>query len=109
MSLYREIDREVERWADKHALILNSSPWGGRESRCVWLSSKAGEVFQIWIEPPSNGAFRVHVGTIEGRRESDPFVVSSVSVDDARAALERAYSLVVKWMRPSTHYHPPRS
>lgn len=106
MGSYAEIDPEIERWAKKHSLILNSSPWSGRESRCVWLSSNAGECFQIWIEPPADGVVRLHAAGVEGRRDDDPPHDWMVPIEQTAAALESAYTLVLEWMRPATHYYP---
>ena len=106
MSSYIAIQPQLERWAAKHALILNSSPWNGGESRCVWLSSKAGECFQIWIEPPVEGFVRLHAAGVESRRDDDPPQDWMAPVSEIAAALDEAYDLVVEWMRPSKHFHP---
>jgi hypothetical protein len=108
MGSYAEIDPEIERWAEKRSLMLNSSPWNGGESRCVWLSSEAGECFEIWIEPPVDGVVRLHAAGVESRRDDDPPHDWTVPVEQTGAALERAYELVLEWMRPSTRYHRPR-
>lgn len=107
MSIYAAIDPAIEYWAKKHSLILNSSPWRGSEARCVWLSSDGGECFQIWVEPPAEGVVRVYASGVESRRDDDPPRDWTVPVEEAAVALESAYELVLEWMRPSTHYHPP--
>ena len=106
MSSYLAIEPQLKRWAEKHSLIVNSSPWNGGESRAVWLSSEAGECFQIWIEPPVQGIVRLHAAGVESRRDDDPPQDWTVSIDQLPLALETAYDLVVEWMRPSAHHHP---
>ena len=108
MSNFTEIDPQIERWAKKHSLMLNTSPWNSQESRCVWLSSEAGECFQIWIEPPGDGLVRLHAAGVESRRDDHPPHDWMVPVGEIAAALESAYELVLEWMRPSTHHDPAR-
>lgn len=107
MSSYVAIDPQIKLWVEKHTLILNSTPWAGAESRCVWLSSEAGECFQIWIEPPFEGLVRLHAAGVESRRDDDPPQVWLVPVGEVASALEQAYQLVLEWMKPAKHYHPP--
>jgi hypothetical protein len=109
VNSYAEIDPQIEHWAKARSLILNTSPWDGRALRCVWLSSNAGECFQIWIEPPADGVVRLHAAGVESRLDDKPPHDWAVPVEKVGAALDSAYELVLEWMRPSTHYHPHRA
>ena len=55
-------------------------------------SSKAGECFQIWIDPPGEGQICVHAAGIEGRKENDAPEDWCVSISDLEAALEYVFA-----------------
>jgi hypothetical protein len=53
------------------------------------------------------GVVRLHAAGVESRRDDDPPTDWLVPIDEVDEALDRAYRLVVEWMEPSTHFHPP--
>lgn len=103
---YEEVDRHITAWADKHSLKLLTS-WHERPARFAYVSSKAGECFQISIDAPQDGYIRVMVTCIEGRAEDHPPDDWRYPKEDIAEALEEVYQTVMAWMRPSVRYLPP--
>jgi hypothetical protein len=64
---YISIDRAIGSWAARHRLTLFTRMAGtdGMEVRSVYLSSRAGECCQIWIDPPREGIVVVHAADVE--------------------------------------------
>ena len=87
---YAEFDSDITRWAERHALVLSKGE-PNRECRSVWVSSKAGECFQIWIGLPSEGHVTISAVAVESRRNNAPPDDWRVSVDSFDAALEEAF------------------
>jgi hypothetical protein len=102
---YSEIDPHITRWADRHALVLSN---GQRDNECrsVWVSSEAGECFQIWVELPCDGHVTIWAGGVESRRDDEPADDWRVSIDRFDEALEEAFQAVMAWMLPSKRYFP---
>ncbi len=103
---YAEIDPSITRWANRHALNLVISSLAGEESQSAYVSSVAGECFQIWIETPVDGHVWIHAAGVESRRDDEPPEDWFVSVDQFDEALEEAFQTVMAWMIPSTRYFP---
>lgn len=91
---YVRIDPQIQSWAKTHALRLDTSS-AGDETRFAYVSSIAGECFQIWIEAPRDGQVRIHAAGIESRRDDEPPQDWCVPVSDFEAALEDAFQTVV--------------
>ena len=104
---YSEIDPVIADWTNRHSFRLFMEQVG-REIRCVYLSSIAGNVFQIWIEEPTGGRVTVYAGCVEGPKEDDLPCNWSVGINDLGAVLEEALRVVLDWMQPSTRYVPPK-
>jgi hypothetical protein len=102
---YDAIDEQLSAWARRHALKLFTTGSSG-EARFAYLSSVAGECFQIWIEPPAEGRVGVHVACVEGRRDNDAPLDNIVPVDELVSALELALETAVGWMAPSQRDFP---
>jgi len=102
---HSSIDSDVRNWAAKHSLSV-SCGWAGRQLWGAYVSSIAGECFQIWIEPISDGTIGVHANYVDGPREREPEPNRDWAVEesDLRIALEQAYEQVVNWMTPSGRY-----
>jgi hypothetical protein len=92
---HSSIDADVRVWAEKHSLRITSG-WAGRQVWNAYMSSAAGECFQVWIEPITNGKVRVQADYVDGPREP-----ALIEESDLQNALERAYEQVVNWMAPS--------
>jgi hypothetical protein len=102
--LHSSIDADVRVWAEKHSLRVNY----GFASREVWgtyLSSVAGDCFQIWVEPTPNDRIGVH-NWVDGPNELAPKPTREwvVEESDLQDALEQAYEQVINWMAPSARY-----
>ena len=100
---YSSIDPPIRAWAKKHSLFLQTT-W---PHRTVHVSSKAGECFQISIDPPENGQTCVYARCIEGRNDTDDPETWPTSTSDLDAALEKAFQRVIERMAPSQRYYPP--
>ena len=103
--MYASIDSQIQEWASANSLHLYTKQ-GDQEIRCAYVSSLGGECFQIWIDPPRDGRTSVHVGCVEGRRDTDDPVSWAISVSEVAAALNIALEMVLEWMTPSTRYFP---
>jgi hypothetical protein len=99
---YAEVDPQILSWRKRHALSLYTS-WAGGEVRGIYVSSVAGECFQIWIEAPAKGHVRVYAAGVDSRRDNDPAKTWSVSVANLGQALEEAFQTVIGWMVPSRY------
>ena len=102
---YAAIDPSIRAWVDRHALKLFTS-WPGGECRSAYVSSVAGECFQIWIDTPVDGHVWIHAAGVESRRDDHPPEDWFVSVEQFDGALEEAFQAVMAWMIPSTRYFP---
>jgi hypothetical protein len=100
------IDAQVQTWARKHSLHLFMS-WPGGDIRAVYLSSTAGECFQIWIDPPKGGQVGVHVACVEGRKDNEVPEDKSADISNLESTLEAAMQSVLDWMLPSERYYSP--
>jgi hypothetical protein len=102
---YAPIDAEIGDWVTRHSLRLFIS-FAGIERRFVYLSSVAGECFQISIDPPETGMVSIHVSCVEGRWDDDPPKDIVIPATELEPALERAITSVAEWMAPSTRHFP---
>jgi hypothetical protein len=102
---YAVIDQFIGEWAARHSLVL-STDGDTDQYRTVWVSSDAGECFQIWIDPPVDGTVRIWADCVEGRREGHPPEDWNASVGTFPAAIEEAFQAVIAWMRPSKRHFP---
>ncbi len=102
---YRDIDPQIYRWVERHRLSLSTS-WQGGEVRNVYVSSVAGECFQIWIDVPSDGHVWIHAAGVESRRDDHPPEDWFVSVNAFDEALEEVFQAVTAWMLPSKRHFP---
>jgi hypothetical protein len=102
---YASVDGEIRAWADRHSLKLHTT-WAGREIRSAYVSSKAGECFQIWVDPPVNGQFVVHAACVEGRREDEAPRDWHAAATGLQATLDTVFQAVLGWMAPSERFLP---
>jgi hypothetical protein len=104
---HSSINAKVRVWAERHCLGINYG-WAGRELWGTYLSSAAGECFQIWIEPTTNGTIGVHANYVDGPKERlpDPEQAWTVEESELEDALDHAYKQVINWMAPSTRHFP---
>jgi hypothetical protein len=104
---YAAIDNEIDDWAVRHSLVPFRS-WAGREARFFYVSSEAGECFQISIDAPQSGRVGVRIACVEGRRDNDPRRELVVAVTEIGSALEDALKSAIEWMAPSTRHFPAK-
>lgn len=102
---YREIDDAIEDWAHKHQLVMHTSS-GGRSVRAVYVSSLAGECFQIWIEAPVDGKTIIYACCLEGRMGNQVPAEWQACTTDVAMVLELVWRTVIGWMAPSERYLP---
>jgi hypothetical protein len=88
--------------------VLGTS-FGDREARFAYVSSKAGDCFQLWIEPPAYGQIRVHAALVDGQWLNEPAKDWHVQISELDPALEDAFATVIGWMVPSERYFPKPS
>ncbi len=103
---YEEVDQYIDKWAKYHLLKLKTS-WNGRPARFAYVSSEAGECFQISIDAPIDDHICIHAFCVEGRREDHPAEDWRYPTENIAEALEEAFQTVTAWMRPSDRYLPP--
>jgi hypothetical protein len=80
--------------------------WPGGECRSVYVSSVAGECFQISMEPPEDGYVRIMAGCVEGRRDNEPDDDWRAPISRFEEELEEVFQAVMAWMIPSKRYFP---
>jgi hypothetical protein len=97
---YEEIDSEIRDWIGRNNLHLYTS-WAGKEARFAYVSSKAGECFQISIDPPTQGRANIFARCVDGRRANDPPVTWTVEFEKLGSGLDQAFETVTGWMAPS--------
>jgi hypothetical protein len=100
---YSEIDDQIREWGRRHKLYR---PCDG-DNRNVYVSSEAGECFQIWIDIPVGGYTTVHAAFLEGPAERECTADWTVSTASVGSTLDELFSLVESWMKPSKRYFPP--
>jgi hypothetical protein len=105
IASYASVDPVITRWIQKHSLIL-STEWAGGETRNVYVSSHAGECFQIWIDQPVGDRVGLHAAHVDGPRDIEPAKDWIVAISDLNSVLEEAFDTVLKWMEPSKRYNP---
>jgi hypothetical protein len=96
VAAYSTIDPVVQHWVDDHHLVLNRD-WNG-EAR-FWYTSRGKEVFQIYIDPPENGAVRVHAASVDTKDDAELQGEWTVQVDRFESALTAATDLIDSWER----------
>jgi hypothetical protein len=100
---YSEIDDQLLEWARRHRLYF---PYH-HEFRDAYVSSEAGDCFQMWIEIPVGGYTVIHAAFVDGPVEREcnaDWTVSTVSIG---SSLDELFTLVESWMKPSKRYFPP--
>jgi hypothetical protein len=99
---YEEIDRYIHNWASFHGLKLFTRR-NERPARFAYVSSEAGECFQISIEEPIDGWVKIFASCVEGRRDLHP-------AEDWRyptaQMTEEVFQTVTVWMQPAQRYWP---
>ena len=103
---YRDIDPQIHRWAERHRLGPVTLPGAREDVRSFYVSSMAGECFQIWIETPADGKVWIHAAGVESRRDDHPPKDWYVTIDAFDGALEEVFQTVMAWMLPSERYFP---
>jgi hypothetical protein len=106
VSAFATVDPVIQAWIKRHGLPAPYTSWAGDEIRAVYLSSAAGECFQIWITPPADGLISISAACVEGRNDTGEPQRWSVAVEDLDAGLETAVKTVIAWMAPSVRYVP---
>jgi hypothetical protein len=101
-----DIDPQVYAWADRHGLRLVTTDPSG-EVRSAYLSSVAGECFQIWIEFTVDGSVAIHAAGVDSRRDDLPPADWVVKVSEIDHSLDEAVLQVIRWMSPSKMHRPP--
>lgn len=104
---YGSVDPQICDWIEQHSLKLFRE-FAGHQCRSAYVSSKAGECFQFWLDEPANGQIGIYAAGVDGRWVSEPARDWCVPVSDLSAALEEAWATVIGWMMPSERYLPPR-
>ncbi len=109
MSGYASVDDDIGAWIDRHQLVLFSSS-GGEECRAAFLSSEAGDTFQIWVDLPTDGNVTVGLAWIDGpiERPTAPEPKWIGPAAEISSALERAMAEALMLMAPSVRYFPSR-
>lgn len=103
---YASVDPQIRAWVDRHSLTLFKS-FADRETRFAYASSKAGECFQIWIDPPEEGQVCIHATGIEGRKGNDAPEDSCIPISDfGGSSRVRLFATVICWMAPSERFLP---
>jgi hypothetical protein len=105
---YEAVDLKIQDWIRRNDLHLFTF-WSGREARFAYVSSEAGECFQISIEPPADGRITVYARCVEGRTDNDQSHTWSVEVENLGKGLDRAFETVVGWMTPSARHFPRKN
>lgn len=102
---YNSIDIVITNWTKRHGLKLFTRS-GDTEIRNVYLSSTAGECYQIWIDPPVDAKVIVHAACVEGQKDNNLPRDWSAPIPELDRVLEEAFATVIKWMEPADRYYP---
>lgn len=100
---YEPLDAQIESWARKHSLRIFTY-WDGGECRNAYLSSVAGDCYQIWIDIPVENRVGIHIAFVNGPKDEELQRDWFVSLDQFMETLEDAFQYVIKLMAPSTHH-----
>lgn len=105
-SVYSPVDDCIRAWVERNSLKLFTRQ-ADREIRCAYVSSKAGECYQIWIDPPKDGEIVVHAACVEGRRDTEGALQDwGTPISKLDSSLESALRSVIEWMKPSERHLP---
>jgi hypothetical protein len=100
---YSEIDDQLREWATRHKLYF---PFDD-DYRNAYVSSEAGDCFQMWIEIPVGGYTVVHAAFVTGPVKRECNADWTVSTASIGSSLDELFTLVESWMKPSKRYYPP--
>src|ERR1700743_2861679 len=96
---YDLVDAKITAWAEQHELVLFTSS-AGTAVRAAYVSSVAGDCFQIWVNFPQDGMIGLHAAWIDGPVEQVLEQDWSVPTGDLADGLEQVFQTVTKWMEP---------
>ena len=98
MSGYAAIDATIATWAADHALNLCTNGFENSPVRFIYVSSDAGECFQIWVEEPKGEVIEIHAADIETHGDEELSNEWTARPDNLKAALDEAFKTVCGWM-----------
>lgn len=101
------VEAIINAWVERNSLKLFTKQ-GDRDIRCVYLSSLAGECYQIWINGFECHQLEVHAACVEGRRdtEEEPLQTWHTTISELDFTLEQALGVVLELMKPSVRFYP---
>jgi hypothetical protein len=91
---YAKLDRAINRWVEKHDLVLQRE-WQG-EAR-FWYTSRGTECFQISVDRPVGHVVTVNANSIETDDDAELHARWRVSSVALEATLSTATKLVDLW------------
>jgi hypothetical protein len=112
MSGYAAIDATITMWAADHALQLCTTGFANDPARFIYVSSDAGECFQIWVEEPKDEVVTIHAADIETHDDEELSEEWTARSDNLRAVLDEAFETVCDWMKrhdPTVRVYRPSS
>ncbi len=94
-SPYFLIDPVIHQWKQHYALKVLTT-FRDTEVRSVTLVDARGNQFQLWIDPPADGAVGVHAWDYKQMRRD-----WNIPIPQLRSALDQALALVNSWLHGS--------
>jgi hypothetical protein len=91
--------KRISAWATRHRVRKIFKEFAGREERFCYLSSEAGECFQIAIQPPTGDRITIDASSIDTLDDRDLHQSWTVTPATLAETLESAMSVVRAWMQ----------
>ena len=99
---YAKIDPIIKAWATKRDLVVLQEE-GKFGRRVAHTSSRAGETFQIVIEPERNEVVRIDAHLIETWNEEEVHYIWQTPVQSLRDALDVCVDSIQVWFNRTGH------
>jgi hypothetical protein len=93
---YAQIDPILNAWTHRRKIMLLSEE-GEPRRRFFYLSSPAGETFQVVVEPEREGVVRIDGHLIETRDDEEVHYVWEVAVAKLRQTLDLSARSIEAW------------
>lgn len=95
---YRKIDPIVENWARAHEILILKED-GEPNRRYFYVSSQAGETFQLVVEPEKDGTVRMDAHLIESPGDEEAHFVWEVPISKTQHMLDLGLGSAQAWFR----------
>jgi protein-tyrosine-phosphatase len=93
---FDEVDPILQRWAKENEIMILAEDVAPNR-RYFYISSPAGETFQIVIEPPQGTDVRIDAHLIETRDDEEIHDIYEARADSLQATLDQIMQRIKNW------------